>query len=267
MKTLCSLLLVVCTVIGTISCSDENSRPQRTFVLIAGSWQGAWAWKDVKRQLELSGNNVVVVELPTHGTDDTPPQNVSMDVYRDKVIEKITNVRGKVILVGHSMAGVVISAVSEKIPEKIDRLIYIGAILPGDGQSLLDLASTDTEALLGPSIITSEDNLLLDVIRDNITTIFCQDCTEDLKKLVLDNFRLEPSIPFGDRIRLSDDRFGKIKKHFIYTEFDHAVGPMLQKRMVEATANVTTHSLPSGHSPHLSKPDDLAFLLYEIAFW
>src|SRR5690606_38914527 len=113
-EVMINVVMLICIALNSTSCSsDEDARPSRTFVPIAGSWQGAWVWKDVKFQLERAGQKVIVVELPAHGKDNTPPQNVSMDIYRDKAIEVINTTPGKVVLVGHSMAGVVISAVSE----------------------------------------------------------------------------------------------------------------------------------------------------------
>lgn len=43
------------------------------------------------------------------------------------------------VLVGHSMGGMVVTAVAEKVPTKIQRLIYLGAFLPANGQSLIEL--------------------------------------------------------------------------------------------------------------------------------
>lgn len=77
----------------------------------------------VKAQLEKGGQKVVVVELPAHGDDFTSPASVSIDVYRDKVISAILSTKEKVILVGHSLGGVVVSAVAEKIPNKIKKLV------------------------------------------------------------------------------------------------------------------------------------------------
>jgi len=68
--------------------------------------------------------------------------------YVDAVKNLIGN-RADVTLVGHSLAGMVVSEVAEKIPGQIDKLIYIGAYLPTNDQSLLDLAFTDPESELG----------------------------------------------------------------------------------------------------------------------
>lgn len=47
---------------------------------------------------------------------------------------------GKVILVGHSLGGIIVTNVAEKVPGKISKLVYIGAFLPKSGRSLADLA-------------------------------------------------------------------------------------------------------------------------------
>lgn len=45
----------------------------------------------------------------------------------------------KVILVGHSYAGMIISGVAEAVPDKLQRLVFVDGFIPEDGQSVLDL--------------------------------------------------------------------------------------------------------------------------------
>ena len=137
-----------------------------------------------------------VVELPAHGEDSTSPAQVSIDVYRDKVIAAINKMGSPVVLVGDSMAGMVISATAEKIPSQIEKLIYIAAYVPANGQSLLDLASGDQQSALPPALIPSDDGLTLDVAHEQITNIFVQNGSERVKQLLLSKFRVEPAIPF-----------------------------------------------------------------------
>ena len=247
--------------------NDDVTSPvqSKTFVLIHGAWQAPFVWDSVKAQLEAGGNKVVVVELPAHGDDTTSPANVTMDIYRDKVVDAINKIDGKVILVGHSMGGVVITETAEKIPAKIEKLIYIGAFLPANGQSLIDLANTDAQSLLGPALIPADGGLTLDINKDSITTIFCQDGTAAQKQLVLDNFRVEPAIPFGNAVTLTAANFGSVDKYYIHTTLDNAVGIDLQNRMA-AAANITKqYSLNTGHCPFITDATETAQLLMQIA--
>ena len=264
-KLMVSSMLMMFVLFCVAGCSKgDNPKDSKTFVLVHGAWQAPYVWDVVKSQLEAKGQKVIVVELPAHGNDMTSPAAVSIDVYRDKVIAAIQGVNGKVILVGHSMGGVVVTAVAEKIPSRIEKLVYIGAFLPANGQSLMDLAMTDAQSILGPNLIPSKDQLTLDVNHDKIIDIFCQDASSDVQKEVLAKFRVEPAIPFGNKVTLTEANFGSVNKYYIHTTQDHAVGIDLQNRMVMAAHITKTYSLETGHSPFLSKPDQVTAVLLTI---
>ena len=238
---------------------------KKTFVLVHGAWLAPWAWKTVKEQLEKQGQKVILIELPGHGDDHTPTNTLSIDAYKEKVIAGMNMVEGKVILVGHSMAGMVVTAVAEQVPDKIEKLIYIGAYVPASGQSLLDLANTDAKALLGPSLIQSADKLTLDVKRENILNIFCQDSKPAMQTTLLSHYQPEPAIPFTNPVTITPEKFGSVDKYYIHTEQDHAIGIDLQNRMVAAAGITKIFSLPSSHTPFLSMPDKVTALFLKIA--
>lgn len=268
MKTIIiSALLLVSLFFTLMSCAknDTVAPTPKTFVLVHGAWQAPYAWQSVKDQLVQQGQNVVVVELPGHGSDNTSPATLTMDVYRDKVVAAINALSGNVILVGHSMGGMVVSTVAEKIPNRIDKLVYIGAFLPANGQSLLALASTDSTSQLGPALIPSADQLTLGIKPENLAPIFIQDGSDAVKKQVVDNYRAEPFIPFTNPVTLTAANFGKVSKYYVYTAQDHAVGLNLQKRMVAAAGIKNVSTLNSSHCPFLSMPTEVTALLQDIA--
>lgn len=231
-----------------------------------GAWSAPYAWANVKASLEKSGNTVIVVQLPGHGSDQTAPQNLTMDVYRDSVISAMNTVSGKVILVGHSLGGVVISEVAEKVPAKIEKLVYVAAFVPLSGQSLFDLAMTDTASVLGKNLRPSADQLTFDVVHEQITNGFIQDGTADEKNLVLANYKAEPAIPLTNKVTLTAANYGSVSKVYIKTLTDQAVTPDLQKRMLAATPEFSaTYQLNTSHSPFLVKPDSVAIILTRIA--
>ncbi|MFA6083477.1 alpha/beta fold hydrolase [Mucilaginibacter sp.] len=233
-------------------------------MIIPGAWQGPSAWQSVKANLEASGQKVILIQLAGHDKDTTDPSTITMDVYRDQVVAAINGVSGKVILVGHSLGGMIASAVAEKVPAKIDRLIYVAAYVPVSGQSLLDLAQTDAQSLLGPNI-SSPTPYTLDVTHNLITNIFIQDGTTAEQSLVLNNYKVEPAIPFTQAVTLTAANYGIVNKFYIHTTLDHAISPDLQNRMVTAAGIKKTYSLTASHSPFLSKPDSLSTLLLNIA--
>jgi pimeloyl-ACP methyl ester carboxylesterase len=170
-----------------------------------------------------------------------------------------------VVLVGHSLGGVVISEVAEKVPTKIEKLVYVAAFVPVSGQSLLDLAGTDTTSITGANLRPSADNLTLDVVHEQIVNGFIQDGTTDEQNLLLSKFKVEPAIPFNNKVILTAANYGSIPKVYIKTLLDHTVTPNLQKRMLAATVFPTIYQMNTSHSPFMVKPDSVAILLTQIA--
>lgn len=266
-NTVLSLLSAALMLVTGTSCAkDPATAPTtpKTYVLVHGAWQAPYVWAAVRTDLERAGNKVVVVELPGHGADTASPQLLSLDAYRDKVIGAIPETGGPVILVGHSMGGMVISAVAEKIPARISKLVYIGAFLPASGQALTDLAFSDPDSRLGASLVPSADQLTLDVKHDDLTSLFISDGTQADKDRVVASYRPEPAIPFADKVTLTADHFGAVEKVYIKTRHDIVISPALQERMIAAARIKTVYSLPTGHSPFLAQPKAVSDLLLAI---
>jgi pimeloyl-ACP methyl ester carboxylesterase len=261
-KIISSLLSAALTT--TALASDIPAAKTQTYVLVHGAWQAPYVWKEVRNDLEKKGNKVIIVELPGHGKDQSLPHTLNINVYRDKVIDAINKVDDKVILVGHSMGGVVVTAVAEQIPSKIAKLVYIGAFVPTSGQSLGDLANTDPDSKLGPEITQSADKLTLDVNRAKLTELFINDGSPAVKQLVVDNYRPEPAIPFGDKVILSKEGFGSVQKVYIKTLKDIVISPGLQDRMIATAGIKTIYSVNTSHSPFLAQPHKTAELLLKI---
>lgn len=261
-------LLAAALSIAAVSCTNNEKGPgaaPQTFVLVHGAWQAPYVWDTVQADLVKNGNKVIVVRLPGHGSDTTAPHQLSLNVYRDEVINAIGKADTNVILVGHSMGGMVITGVAEKIPNKIRKLVYIGAFLPATGQSLTDLAFSDPGSQLGPLLRPSADQLTLDVKHDSLTYLFINDGSQAIKDLVLSNYRAEPAIPFTNKVALTNEGFGSVAKVYIKTLKDLVISPALQGRMIAAAGIKTVYTVNTSHSPFLAEPHTVSALLIKAA--
>jgi len=262
-----SLLLAVVCLFFITGCDkdDKTNHPaSKTFVLVHGAFQGPYAWQFVKSQLEAAGQNVVVVELPGHGNDQTPPATISIKSYRDKVVSAITALNGQVVLVGHSLGGAIITAVADTIPNRIERLVYLAGFVPGNNQSILELTSMDPNSEFGPALIPSADGASVSIPDEKIFPIFCLDGSEAIKQLLIDNNRPEPITPQSDKILLSNPAFATVPKYYIYTTQDRAITIDLQRKMVETAGIENVYELAASHCPHLSIPDRVTATLLQI---
>jgi len=263
-NTVLSLISTAFALVSFSSCAQDAMHQTNTYVLVHGAWQAPYVWEAVRTDLEKNGNQVITVELPGHGADQTPPHTLSLGAYRDKVIEALSKVDGQVILVGHSMGGMVITEVAEAVPGKISKLVYIGAFLPKSGQALTDLAFSDPDSKLGPALVPSEDQLTLDVRRDQLTELFIPDGTPADKEQVMAHYRAEPAIPFTNKVTLSAERFGSVEKVYIKTLQDIVISPGLQSRMIADAGITTVYEVNTSHSPFLAQPRAVSELLLQI---
>jgi pimeloyl-ACP methyl ester carboxylesterase len=106
----------------------------KRIVLVHGAAHGAWCWEMLAPLLEAGGYEVDTLDLPGLGDDLTPPKDVTLQSYIDRVVQVVSAKPGKVLLVGHSMGGAPISGAGEAVPERVGRLVYLAAFLPKNGE-------------------------------------------------------------------------------------------------------------------------------------
>ena len=117
----------------------ERSDDSVLFVLVHGTGHGGWCWKFVRDILHERGHRVYTPTLTGCGERS---HLLHPDIGLDMHITDIVNVLEweeleNVVLVGHSYGGLVISGVADRAKERLRHLIYLDAIIPRDGDSLL----------------------------------------------------------------------------------------------------------------------------------
>ncbi len=257
------LALTLCLTFSGCS-KDENESPSKTFVLVHGAFQAPYAWESVKTKLEAAGQKVVIIELPGHGQDQADPRTISIKTYRDKVVNAITRISGPVILVGHSLGGAIITAVTDTIPKRVEKLVYVAGFVPGNAQSILDLTTMDPNSQFGPSLTFSPDGATASIANDKIASIFAHDGDHHVKQLLIENNRPEPIAPQADKVFLKNADFKNVPKYYVRTKQDHAITIDLQDKMINLAGIKNVYTIDSGHCPMLTQPDQVTALLLEI---
>ena len=121
--------------------AKANTQARPTFVIVHGAWGGSWAFRRVDGLLREKGHNVYRPSLTGLGervhlaSPDVGLSTHINDVVNMILFEDLHNV----ILVGHSYGGMVITGVADRVPERIRRLIYVDALVPDDGESVMSL--------------------------------------------------------------------------------------------------------------------------------
>jgi pimeloyl-ACP methyl ester carboxylesterase len=130
----------------TDTCSPSNAAPSsgctKTYVLVHGAYHGAWCWKPVAARLRAMGHEVVTPTLTGLGErSHLIGMHPTLQTFIDDVAQVIHyEDLSDVILVGHSFAGSVVSALADRLPGKLRHLVYLDAQVLQSGQAPADTA-------------------------------------------------------------------------------------------------------------------------------
>lgn len=255
-------ILWLCLMLVTMA-ADGHAE---TFVLVHGAFQNASCWDPVVTRLHRAGHTVVAVQLPGRDNDGLAPATVTLEAYCETVRKAIEAQAEPVVLVGHSFGGITISAVAERMPQRVKRLVYVAAYLPRSGESLQSLSAEDHDnRFTKENFAIAPDYSTAQVLERDRASIFANDAKPEVAARIAQSMIPEPLPPMGTTVTLTSERFGQVPKVYIHTRRDHAVSPVLQRMMVERTPVAATFTLDSGHSPYVTQPARLAKLLIRAA--
>ena len=236
----------------------------KTFILIHGSWHSAWNWHKVIPILEKQGHKAIAIDLPGMGRDKTPIAEVRMQDTVNKICDLIDEQQGKVILVGHSKNGIMISQAAEYRPNKIEKLVYLAAYLIPNGKTQKEYSMQDTNGVLKP-FVDFHPELNASTLRPEIYKEgLYHDCEEDITSLAKLLLSHEPVESGMVPLQLTEANFGSVPKVYIACTEDKAVTPYIQHKMYTETPCDKVYEMATSHSPFFSKPQELCNILYEL---
>lgn len=239
------------------------------FVLVHGSFHGSWCWRRLVPLLESGGHEVTTPDLPGSGVDTAPPENADLASYATRIAAAIDNVKGPVVLVGHSMGGIVASQVAEWRAHRIAASVYINGLMLRDGESLVSFlaahADLGVEDLVLKNMQVTPDGETARFPAGAAGEVFYNSCTPEDAAWATARLSPQRLKIYSDPLALSPGRFGSVRRFYVEGRRDNAVSLAYQRSMAASTACEEVFSLDGDHSPFLSAPQVLAGLLEEVA--
>jgi pimeloyl-ACP methyl ester carboxylesterase len=271
---------------------------RQTFLLVHGAWHSAAHWNRLAEQLTARGHVVDAIDLPGSGLEATYPAAyltrdtealagekspiaaVTLDDYRDAIVERLQRLGGDVTLVGHSMGGLAITAAAEAAPHLVRRLVYLSAYVPSpQAKSGAELGALPEGATSLSGAILVGDPMQTGAMRidpRNADPAYVEagrralyndmPTEEYLRFAAYFNPDYPLAVAFADA-RGTAGRWGALPRMFIRLTEDHTVPPALQDRMIADADTMTpgnrfdVRELASSHSAFASMPDRLAAIL------
>jgi len=230
-------------------------------VLVHGAFGRAANWDRVAPGLRAAGHDVEAIDLPGQGDDPTPVAEVTLDRYAARVCEALAD-GPPAVLVGHSMGGVVITQAAARCPANVDRLVYVAAFLPADGESLIDLTQRPEGA--GDAV---QAGLVVDG-DPPVATMPPQAAREGLMHCCDDEAAAwaQSVAPFTHPVSLDrGDAFDALPRAYVTCLQDRAVKPALQRLMFERAGCDPVIEIDTDHCVWASRPDELVAALDRLA--
>jgi pimeloyl-ACP methyl ester carboxylesterase len=273
------------------------------FVMIHGAWHGAWSYSDVLAELARLGRHGIAIDLPGYGvnakipksyyaepfsaedfaSEPSPVRDITLETQANAVVDLIEGLArggsGPVILLGHSMGGAVITAVGEKIPQHIHRLVYLAGFMPESGVAPVSYIRSGANEGERVAALFVADPEKIGALRINPASgdaayrkamIEAYAGTVDPAHADATLNLFTPDHPIGvptSSIATTREHWGAVPRTYVKTLRDFAVRPAMQQRFIDAadafTPDNPTHvvEMYSCHSPFHCDPARLAQIL------
>lgn len=235
-----------------------------TFFLIHGAAHGAWCWDRVVEAIEARGHTAVATDQPGLGQDDTPYDEVTWESTVAKLEHDLMAIDGDVIVVGHSMGGVLVAQLCENHPEKIQAAVYLAATLPRNGESCLSESEADCSAarlLYDPAGV----GLTPELIGTLYPILLYKDCPPDVGPAAMGKVRRQPTSVFAAGVSITEERENTVPRYYVETLRDLVITPGQQRAMYERRGVKHVYTLDTGHTAMYADPQGVANILADVS--
>jgi pimeloyl-ACP methyl ester carboxylesterase len=224
------------------------------FVLVHGAFGGAWSWAEFVGELERAGHSAVAIDLPGSGEDQTPIEGVTLDACAQRVCDTLAAEPEPVILVGHSMGGVVVTQAAARCPERVSLLVFVAAFMPRDGESLIGLTQLPEGAgdQVQANIVVEGDPPVATMADPAARAALMARCSPAQIARAWELARPQAVAPFATPVSIPEGALDGLRRVYIHTTEDVAIPPALQRRMLRENPCEEVVEIATDHSPFLS---------------
>ena len=229
-------------------------------LLVHGSCHGAWCWRDLIPELRALGHSPRAIDLPSHGDDPTPVNDVTLDSYADAVLAASTP---QTVVLGHSMGGFAIGAAAQKDPAAMAQLIYLCAYVPAPGMTLAGMRKQAPSQPLMPAVCLADDGKSFTLDPTMTEALFYNDCPTGTAAYAIPQLCAQAIAP--TTVALPDtNRADALPRSYIRCMDDRTIPPAYQVTMTQDWPGTDVYEMPTGHSPFFTDPAGLARIIDTI---
>ena len=238
------------------------------FVLVHGAWHGAWCWQRVLPALVRAGHRAHAVTLTGLGERAhllSPTIDLETHI-RDVQMLIETEELQEVVLVVHSYAGMIGTAIADRDAGRLRLLVYLDAVLPLPGESW---SSTHAPQTREARIASAQADPLYSFAAPDPALFGLLD--EDAAWVARRQTR-HPGHPYTQPLQFDPQRVARVPLAYIAcTQPPLATMQVSQQRLHDSQfwggawqRKGAVLEMATGHDPMVSDPDGLVRLLMEL---
>lgn len=235
--------------LGTASAVAAEPDERPTIALVHGAFVDGSGWAGVYRILTADGYRVVVVQNPTTSLAD--------DVAATR--RAIADVKGGVVLVGHSYGGVVITEAGTD--PKVLALVYVAAFAPDEGESVAKLVPPPTPDAPPSPILAPVDGFLA-IDKAMFPAAFAADVDAATVRFMADSQQPWGVQAFAGAIT---SPAWKTKPSWTLIPTEDRIIPPAAQRGMAARARASVTEVPGSHAIYVSNPQAVAAQIEQAA--
>ncbi|MFM0209587.1 alpha/beta hydrolase [Paraburkholderia sediminicola] len=221
-----------------------------TIVLVHGFWGGAAHWSKVIVDLTRKGYGAIrAVELPLTSLADDAERTRKM----------VAQVKGPVLLVGHSYGGAVITEAGDQ--PNVVGLVYIASFAPDAGESPGGITQENLP-VAAPNLAPDSDGYLW-IKPEKFHESFCQDLTADEALVMAVTQKAPLASTFGNAI--TAPAWKKKPTWYQISSADRMIHPDNEAMMSARMNTRKTITLAASHASLASMPAEVSALIHEAA--
>ena len=245
--TLALTLGVISFFAGNSAYAANTSNHDTSVVIVHGAFTDGSDWSKVIPLLQAKGIKVREVQNGLNSLAD--------DVAATK--RAIDSQAGKVVLVGHSWGGMVITEAGQN--DKVANLVYVAAFAPNPGQALVEMGK-DYPPSPGITKLVADADGYLSLPPEAIANDFAQDLPAALTSVMAATQGPIQSKALGEKT--TGAAWSSKPSWYIVSEKDRMIQPDMERAMAKKIGAKVT-SLPTSHVPQLSRPAAVAKVIID----
>ena len=221
-------------------------------VFLHGAGLGSWLFDDV---LPFIPHPVLALNFPNRDNETDANKSLSLEGYVYPTVQEINDWgHDKLVIVAHSIGGIVGLKVAEALQERVIGFIAVSAPIPKNGGSFLSCFPFFKRIIISALMKIVGTKPPAAAIKEGL----CNELTEAQTQKIINRFTPESTLLYFQK------SFAKIPggmKLYIKTSKDKEIPLELQERFAENFQATNTISIDSGHLPMLSHPQQFAAII------